>query len=150
MVAPWHGLGDSRRRRRVRLHLLCAHSPGSHSRASLISVPNIDAQLIDPLMALQLKAREQMTAIDWTITPNLTATATMAQTATKCIVFGSSLSGEGWDRNVTLMHDGDVIINAVADNCAKTIVVIHTVGPVDMEVCSLHRSANPGVDESFA
>ena len=113
-------------------------------------MPNIDAQLIDPLMALQLKAREQMTTIDWTITPNLTTTAAMAQTATKCIVFGSSLAGEGWDRNVTLMHDGDAIINAVADNCAKTIVVIHTVGPVDMEVCPLHKSVNSGVDKSFA
>ncbi|KAJ5279030.1 glycoside hydrolase family 3 protein [Penicillium angulare] len=31
------------------------------------------------------------------------------------------------------MHDGDLLINTVAENCDNTIVVVQAVGPVDME-----------------
>ncbi|KAI0318905.1 glycoside hydrolase superfamily, partial [Amylostereum chailletii] len=106
------------------------------------------ATLVDPLMALQMKAREQLTSIDWAFTPNdLNYTAAIAQKATRCIAFGSSVAGEGMDRNITLLHNADAVIKTVADNCAKTIVVIHTVGPVDMEVSS---SSNEGCIGGFA
>ncbi|KAJ3058373.1 hypothetical protein HDU99_006834, partial [Rhizoclosmatium hyalinum] len=61
------------------------------------------------------------------------------------IVFGSSNSGElivavmnqvegHWgDRNdLKLWHDADALIEAVASSNKRTVVVLHTVGPVDM------------------
>lgn len=59
---------------------------------------------------------------------------TVAQRGTVCIPVVASSSGEELDRDLTLMHDGDALINTVADNCDNTIVVVQAVGPVDLEV----------------
>ncbi|GAB7360059.1 hypothetical protein MBLNU230_g7581t1 [Neophaeotheca triangularis] len=59
-----------------------------------------------------------------------------------CLVFINSDSGEGYkswngvrgDRNdLHAQKDGDVLVQEVAGNCDKTIVVIHTVGPLVLE-----------------
>lgn len=65
---------------------------------------------------------------------NLTFAKTVAKRGTVCIPVVASSSGEGVDRNITLMHEGDALVNTVADNCDNTIVVVQSVGPVDMEV----------------
>lgn len=65
------------------------------------------------------------------------------------IVFVNSDSGEGYitvdndtgDRNnLTLWHDGDALIDTVAGMCNNTIVVMHTVGAVD--VSRFHKNPN--------
>lgn len=50
-----------------------------------------------------------------------------------CIPVVASWSGETTDRNLTLLNNGDALIQSVADNCDNTIVVVQSVGPVDME-----------------
>jgi hypothetical protein len=64
-----------------------------------------------------------------------------------CIFFVSADSGEGYinveghkgDRNdLKLWHNGDTLILAVASKCKDTIVVIHSVGPVEMEAWIEH------------
>lgn len=72
-----------------------------------------------------------------------------------CIVFSNADSGEGFisyegivgDRNdLYLQKNGDQLINSVADGCGngqgRTIVVIHSVGPVIME----NFVHNPNID----
>ena len=58
-----------------------------------------------------------------------------------CIAFVNSDSGEGYivvdgnegDRNnLTIWHDGDALIANVTSQCANTVVVIHSVGAVDI------------------
>lgn len=55
-----------------------------------------------------------------------------------CLPVVSSFSGESYDRTLSLLHDGDNIINTVADNCDNTIVIVQSTGPVDMEAWIEH------------
>ena len=64
-----------------------------------------------------------------------------------CMVFVSSDSGEGYisveghkgDRkDLKLWHDGDKLIRSVAGSCRDTVVIIHSVGAVDMEAWIEH------------
>jgi len=99
--------------------------------------------LIDPLLALTLHASTINTTVDAVTNdydyPSIT---TKSKNKDACLVFIKSSSGEGLakveanlgDRNnLTAWRDGDVLINTVASNCANTIVVIHSVGPIIME-----------------
>lgn len=65
----------------------------------------------------------------------------LAKQASVSLVFVNADSGEGYisvdgnegDRNnLTLWHDGDRLIGNVTSACNNTIVVIHSVGPVDI------------------
>lgn len=71
----------------------------------------------------------------------------VAQSSDTCLAFANSDSGENYlvvdgnegDRNnLTLWHEGDKVIQTVADACENTIVVLHTVGQVDMEAWIEH------------
>lgn len=93
-----------------------------------------DPRLVDPISAIQQRAAEDLSLVDWTTTQNLSMTAFIAQRGTVCLPIVSSFAGEGTDRNLSLLHDGDAIIRTVADNCDNTIPIIQSVGPVDMEV----------------
>ena len=72
-----------------------------------------------------------------------TAIPTVASQAdTVSIVFVNANSGEGYinvggnagDRNnLTLWHSGDDLIKNVSSVCSKTVVVIHSVGPVQVD-----------------
>lgn len=95
---------------------------------------NLDPRLVDPLSAIQNRANQDLTLVDWSLTTNLTFAKTVAQRGTVCIPIVSSFSGEQSDRNTSLSHDGDNLILAVADNCDNTIPIIQSVGPVNMEV----------------
>jgi beta-glucosidase len=73
---------------------------------------------------------------------NYAAVNTTARQADACLVFVNADSGEGYitvdgnagDRNnLTLWHGGDDLILSTANQCANTIVVMHTVGAVLVE-----------------
>ncbi|EIE79560.1 hypothetical protein G6F47_007825 [Rhizopus delemar] len=97
--------------------------------------------LIDPITgiknALGKKVSYKQSLDDW----DLDAAAKTAKDADVAFVFSNSDSGEEYinvdgnvgDRNnISLWHNGDNLINAVADANKNTVVVIHSVGPVLM------------------
>jgi beta-glucosidase len=66
----------------------------------------------------------------------------VSQADAVCIVFSNADSGEvfinvggnqGDRNNLTLWHGGDALIEGVAALCKQTIVVMHTVGPVNVD-----------------
>jgi hypothetical protein len=98
-----------------------------------------------PLAAISSKAAEDRTMLEYILDDGdygrIYNAASKTPNAT-CIVFVSADSGEGYievegnkgDRNdLKLWHGGDSLILAVASKCKDTVVVIHAVGPVDME-----------------
>lgn len=54
-----------------------------------------------------------------------------------CLPVVASFSGEGTDRNLSLLHNGDDLVRTVADNCDNTIPIVQSVGPVSLEVSKL-------------
>ena len=46
-----------------------------------------------------------------------------------CIVFGNAWASEGYDRPVLYENYTDTMIKTVADQCNKTVVVLHNAGP---------------------
>lgn len=101
--------------------------------------------LIDPLTALQnyFQKNSPNTEVEFTLDDNnLPLIESIAADADLCFVFANADSGEDYitvdgnqgDRNnLTLWHFGDAVINATANNCENTVVVLHTVGVVIME-----------------
>ena len=89
---------------------------------------------MDPISAIQRRAAKDLSLVDWSTTTNTTFAAAIAQRGTVCLPVVSSFSGEASDRNLTLSNNGDAIIEAVANNCDNTIVLVQAVGPVHMEV----------------
>lgn len=63
--------------------------------------------------------------------------AYVAKRATVCLPVVASFSGEGTDRNLSLLHVGDDLIRTVANNCDNTIPIVQSVGPVNLEVSTL-------------
>lgn len=61
----------------------------------------------------------------------------VAKRATVCLPVVASFSGEGTDRNLSLLHNGDDLVRTVADNCDNTIAIVQSVGPVNLEVSKL-------------
>ncbi|KAL7273432.1 beta-glucosidase [Rhizina undulata] len=103
---------------------------------------------VTPLEALQAKTLRDRTMLEYILEDydysRIIALAGKTPNAT-CLVFVNSDSGEGYasaesrlgDRNdLGLWHDGDNLILATASVCRDTIVIIHSVGPVDMELIS--------------
>ncbi|PYI12531.1 glycoside hydrolase [Aspergillus sclerotiicarbonarius CBS 121057] len=95
-------------------------------------------RLVDPISAIQQRAAEDLTLVDWSTSTNLAVAAAVAKRATVCTPVVSSFSGESTDRNLTLLHNGDELIRAVADNCDNTIPIVQSVGPVNMEAWVEH------------
>lgn len=98
---------------------------------------------ITPFEALSEKARKNGISVDYVGDcyefEHLREVASYSDLA---IVVVSANSGEGYvqvddnfgDRkNLTLWHNGEAVINHVAENCHQTIVVVISAGPVDME-----------------
>ena len=97
--------------------------------------------LISPYTAIQNEVISNGNGEVQGITDNYATTqiVTLARQASVALVFVNADSGEGYisvdgnagDRNnLTLWHDGDALVQTVAGNCSKTVVVIHSVGPV--------------------
>lgn len=55
-----------------------------------------------------------------------------------CIVFGNAWASEGYDRPALYDNFTDTMINSVADQCNKTIVVLHNGGPRLVEAFADH------------
>lgn len=81
--------------------------------------------IIDPLNAIQQRALEDDTWINWD-TKSFDPPVNPASNA--CLVFINAISTEGWDRDG--MHDdfSDGLVRNVASKCANTIVVVHASG----------------------
>ncbi|KAI9314059.1 glycoside hydrolase superfamily [Dichotomocladium elegans] len=95
--------------------------------------------LVTPLYGIRERAKKDGIQVDATlndltlISDILTLPITALRQNDTCIVFGSAFSMEAFDRvMVTLDGDSIFVIRAVAATCSNTIVVIHSVGPVDM------------------
>ena len=99
--------------------------------------------LVDPLSAIQARALQDRTVVQYVLDNYATSTiSTVVQQASVCLVFANADSGEGYievggnygDRNnLTLWLGGDSLIQEVAANCSNTVVVIHAPGPILME-----------------
>lgn len=102
---------------------------------------------ISPYEAIQRRARQDRTAVNWSMDDfDLKNAQAVANYTDAALVFVTSLSGEGFgtvpeglsgnmgDRNnLTLWSGGEELIHAVASQSNNTIVVVHAVGPVLME-----------------
>ena len=93
--------------------------------------------------AIQLRARQDSTSVNWYLNNWNTLAATVnARQSEAALVFINSDSGEGYitvdgnegDRNnLTAWHNGDNLVQAVASVNPNTIVVVHSVGPLILE-----------------
>ncbi|KAL4912659.1 glycoside hydrolase superfamily [Aspergillus aurantiobrunneus] len=98
--------------------------------------------LVAPLDAIQEKLAEAGTTIVTSTTDDAAAGAEAAAAAETAIVFITSDSGEGYitvqdhagDRNhLDPWHEGNALVQAVAQTNTPTIVVAHSVGPIVLE-----------------
>lgn len=99
--------------------------------------------VITPYEAVARKAVKRGILVDFTTDSyQFNTVDEMADYADMAIVFVGADSGEGYiqvdenygDRkNLSLWHNGDELIEHIADRCRKTVVFINSVGPVNME-----------------
>lgn len=99
--------------------------------------------VITPYEAIAKKARERGIVVDYTSNNwDLENANDLADYADMSIVFVNAFSGEGYihfddnygDRkNLSLWHNGDELISKIADRCHKTVVVVTSTGPINME-----------------
>ncbi|EPB90789.1 hypothetical protein HMPREF1544_02367 [Mucor circinelloides 1006PhL] len=98
--------------------------------------------LITPLDGIKQRAGNSMTITELLSDTDIGAAKKLASEADIAMVFVNANSGEEFitveghkgDRNhLNLWHDGDRLIEAVAEVNKNTIVVVHSVGPVLME-----------------
>ncbi|WRT64194.1 uncharacterized protein IL334_001123 [Kwoniella shivajii] len=99
--------------------------------------------LVDPLQAISLQARKDGTTLDWWFNDFDTGSAAHWATGYDVALVGiNSDSGEEYitvdgnigDRNnISAWHNGDELVKSVANVNNNTIVIIHSVGPIDME-----------------
>ncbi|OTB17767.1 glycoside hydrolase family 3 protein [Daldinia sp. EC12] len=86
---------------------------------------NGPAYIDDPLSAIQQRAKDDGTWVNWDLTsPNPDVNAA----SDACLVFINAIATEGWDRDG--LHDdfSDGLVLNVASKCSNTIVVIHAAG----------------------
>ncbi|TFK37528.1 beta-glucosidase [Crucibulum laeve] len=91
--------------------------------------------LISPYEAIQSRARRDRTSISWIFDDfNIARAGNMAIGPSAALVFINSDSSEGSDRsNITAWHGGDNLVLSVAAQNNNTIVVVHSVGQLDLE-----------------
>jgi beta-glucosidase len=103
--------------------------------------------LVTPLQAITNKVQNDGNGIVQGITDDYATTqiSALARQASLALVFVNSDSGEGYinvdgnegDRqNLTLWHDGEALVNSVAAQNNRTVVVIHSGGPVLVDTFS--------------
>jgi beta-glucosidase len=98
--------------------------------------------LVAPLDAIKTQAQKDGTSVSTSTNDNPSQGASAAQNAEYALVFINSDSGEGYitvegnagDRkNLDAWHNGNDLVKAVAQANKKTIVVVHSVGPLILE-----------------
>ncbi|KAJ6260070.1 putative beta-glucosidase L [Drechslerella dactyloides] len=98
--------------------------------------------LVDPLTAIRAQAQVDGTNVVTSTTDNASQGASAAQSAATALVFINANSGEGYltvqgnagDRNnLDPWNGGNDLVKAVAAVNQKTIVIIHSVGPIILE-----------------
>lgn len=99
--------------------------------------------VVTPFEAISERAKKENMVVDYTNEVwDLERVDELADVSDMSIVVVSAHSGEGYiavdenygDRkNLSLWHNGDELIEHVASKCRKTVVVVNSVGPVDME-----------------
>lgn len=99
--------------------------------------------VVTPYEAIASQAKAEGITVEYASnTDCLDQVEVLASTADLAIVFVEAYSGEGFieidgnygDRkNLTLWHNGERLIESIADRCQKTIVIINAVGPVHIE-----------------
>ncbi|OAA57724.1 beta-glucosidase [Cordyceps fumosorosea ARSEF 2679] len=84
------------------------------------------ALAISPLDALTARAHRDGTAL----LIDLASPRPVAHPASDaCLVFGNAFACEAYDRPGLQDAHTDALVNAVADSCARTVVVLHNAGP---------------------
>ncbi|ODQ78432.1 glycoside hydrolase family 3 protein [Babjeviella inositovora NRRL Y-12698] len=106
--------------------------------------------VISPHEAISEKVRDLGMVVDFSRESyDLDTCDELADYADMAIVVVNAHSGEGFievdgnygDRkNLSLWHNGDELITHIADRCRKTVVVVNSVGPVDMEQWIEHEN----------
>ncbi|PFH60523.1 hypothetical protein XA68_10837 [Ophiocordyceps unilateralis] len=87
---------------------------------------NAPPYISDPLSAIQQRAAEDGTWINW----DIDSTEPDVNGASEaCLVFINAMATEGWDRQGLRDEASDSLVHHVASRCANTIVIIHAVGP---------------------
>nr|XP_019015024.1 beta-glucosidase [Kwoniella pini CBS 10737]OCF53805.1 beta-glucosidase [Kwoniella pini CBS 10737] len=99
--------------------------------------------LVDPLQAIAHQARKDGTTLDWWFNDFDVDSAKYWATGYDVALVGiNSDSGEGYitvdgnegDRNnISAWHNGSELVQAVASVNNNTVVIVHSVGPIDME-----------------
>lgn len=99
--------------------------------------------VLTPYEEIAVRSRQQGMVVDFTLELyDLDTVDELADYADMAVVVVLAYSGEGFlevdgnfgDRkNLSLWHNGDEVVEHVADRCRKTVVVVNSVGPVDME-----------------
>ncbi|THH07709.1 hypothetical protein EW145_g3196 [Phellinidium pouzarii] len=99
--------------------------------------------LISPLEAIQHRARQDRTTVNWHLNDfDLLGAGNVAIQADIALVFINADSGEdyitvdgneGDRKNLTAWHGGDDLVQAVAAQNPNTVVVVHSVGPLILE-----------------
>ncbi|KAF2205249.1 hypothetical protein GQ43DRAFT_446133 [Delitschia confertaspora ATCC 74209] len=98
--------------------------------------------LVAPLDAIKAQAQKDGTTVTSSTTDSTSSGASAAQNAEYAIVFITADAGEGYitveknagDRiDLNAWHNGNDLVKAVAQVNKKTIVVVHSVGPILVE-----------------
>lgn len=108
--------------------------------------------LVDPLQGIMKRARKDQTSVSWWLRDwDEEGAARVAMSADVAIVGIASDSGEGFitvednagDRaNLSAWNNGDNLVLAVAAANARTVVVVHSVGPMDVERWVAHPNVS--------
>ncbi|KAL8349051.1 hypothetical protein RB598_002033 [Gaeumannomyces tritici] len=85
----------------------------------------VGAYIDAPLDALQRQAYEDDTFIAWDVQ---SGTPDVNPASDACLVFINAQATEGWDRKNLTDAYSDRLVEAVADQCANTMVVVHAAG----------------------
>jgi beta-glucosidase len=93
-----------------------------HGGGSGATTPSL---FIAPFEALQMRAYQNRTAIFHDF---LSAKPVVDPASDTCIVFGNAWASEGYDRPALRDDYTDGLVKTVADQCNKTVVVLHNAG----------------------
>ncbi|KAI0480749.1 glycoside hydrolase family 3 protein [Xylariaceae sp. FL0804] len=86
---------------------------------------NAPAYIIDPLSAIQHRARADGTWVNWDVGSTEPAVNAASDA---CLVFVNAMATEGWDRSGLRDGRSDALVRHVAARCARTVVVAHAAG----------------------